>query len=619
MSELDGDWVASQYPTADPAAAGGQGDGKAPKLSQATVLVQLAQEVGAELFHTLTHDAYATIPVGGHRQTWPVKAKPFRRWLSRLFYERHAKAPGSQAVQDALGVLEGKALFEGAERPVAVRVAEHQGAIWLDLGNDRLEAVEVTAGGWRVVASQDLPLRFRRPAGLGTLPAPQPGGTLADLRSFCNVDDDDWPLVLGFLVAAARPRGPYPVLNLLGSHGSAKTSTAWAIIRLIDPGKAELRGTPSDERDLAIAASNAHVVGYDNLSKVDAWLSDAICRLATGGGLATRQLYSDDEEALFEYQRPVILTGIEELAVRGDLADRSLLVDLPAVDETTRRDEEEFWAGYQTARPRLLGALLDAVSTALRRRPEVRLDRLPRMADFALWVVAAAPALDLDPDVFLKAYADNRAAANAMAVEASPAAAEVYRLIKAAKRWEGTATELLAALNKNADGSVDRRARSWPKSAKALSDTLRRVKSNLAKVGVKVEFDRTKTHRTILLEWVGDPASSASSASSDPSDQPEQDDAGDDAGDEGRPAASPAASPPKTGSDQRRRLPDDADDAHPPTHSSSGAAPPGQNGLVRVRCLACAVAAQFDPATDYGRRRLDEGHLGCGAVWEPAP
>jgi hypothetical protein len=548
-----------------------------PKRSQATILVEIAEEIGAELFHTDAHDAYATIPVGDHRETWLVKAKPFRRWLSRLFYERSGKAPGSQAVQDALGVLEGKALFEGRPLSVSVRVAEHQGAIWLDLGNDRWEAVEVTAGGWRVVASADVPVRFRRPDGLRPLPTPEPEGTLKDLRRFCNVDDAQWPLVLGYLVAAARPRGPYPVINFLGAHGSAKTTTARAIIRLIDPGKVELRGPPRDERDLAIAASNAHIVGYDNLSKVETWLSDALCRLATGGGFATRELYENTEEALFEYQRPGVLTGIEELAVRGDLADRSLLIDQPAVDEAARRSEEEFWADYRQAQPGMLGALLGAVSTALRDSPKVHLDRLPRMADFALWVVAAAPALDMRPDDFLKAYADNRATANAMAVEASPVAAEVCRLIKKLKSWKGTATELLAALNKNADGSVDRRARAWPKSAKALSDALRRVKPNLAKVGAKVEFDRTTTERVVRLEWVDEAASSASSASSTSPDQPKQHDAGHDAHDAGAPGASCGASSPKTGPDQRKSGPDDAHDAHDagiPTHSGGTSADP---------------------------------------------
>jgi len=607
--------VAAAEPSAGQQAAQGDHDsepGPGPRRSQATLLVEAAEQVGIELFHTDTHDAYAVVTVGDHRETWPVKAKGFRRWLQRLYYTRHGKAAGNQAVQDAIGVLEGKALFEAAEQPVAVRVADHHGAIWLDLANQRWEAVEITPGGWRVVG--DPPVRFRRPAGARPLPVPVPGGQLGELRGFCNLDDDGWKLVLGFLAVTLRPVGPYPVLNLLGAQGSAKTTTAKALRDLVDPAVAGLRAEPKDERDLAIAATNSQIVGYDNLSAIPTWLSDALCRLATGGGFATRELYSDAEQALFDFQRPVVLTGIEELAVRGDLADRSLLVDLAALDDAARRDEASFWADYQAARPRLLGALLDAASLALRRLPTVHLDRLPRLADFALWVVAAAPALGMDAGEFLAAYEHNRAAANAMAVEALPVASVVCRFAQQQRSWTGTATHLLAALNKDAPPDVDRRARTWPKTAKALSDALRRTQPNLAKVGVRVAFSQSHHPRTIDLAWTGDagdagdaptptfsnsdpqsphprttelekvgnPASPASPASPTTPEQAKPGDArgdaqpaGDAAGTQGTQpgdAAHQPASPPRTTTDLRKQPPwdaGDAGDAPTPTFSNS--------------------------------------------------
>jgi hypothetical protein len=597
---------------------GDQEQEQAPRRSQATLLVEAAEQVGIQLFHTDTHDAYAVVAVGEHRQTWPVKAKPFRRWLQRLYYTRHGKAPGAQAVQDAIGVLEGKALFEADQQPIAVRVAAHHGAVWLDLANERWEAVEITTGGWRVVA--DPPVRFRRPAGIRPLPTPEPGGSLEELRPFCNVDDDGWRLVLGFLAVSLRPVGPYPVLNLLGAQGSAKTTTAKALRNLVDPAVAGLRAEPRDEHDLAIAASNSQIVGYDNLSAIPRWLSDALCRLATGGGFATRELYTDTDEALFDFQRPVILTGIEELAVRGDLADRSLLVDLATLDDTVRRDEASFWAAYQAAQPRLLGALLNAASTALRRLPEVHLERLPRLADFAIWVVAAAPALGMDPDDFLKTYEANRTAANAMAVEALPVASVVHRFTEQHQTWTGTATQLLAALNASAPGDVDRRARTWPKTAKTLSDALRRSQPNLAKVGVQVRFSQSHHPRTIELEWIADTASRASLASPMASEQPRPRDVAGDAAaarDEAgthstsaRDAASDPASPATTSPDLHNRSlgdPGDVGDAGTAVRSSGAAlnsvdvdvadraAPPASNGngwrydQPLTPCVACGT------------------------------
>jgi hypothetical protein len=122
-------------------------------------------------------------------------------------------------------------------------------------------------------------------------------------------------------------------------------------------------------------------------------LSDALCRLATGGSFAVRQLYTDDEEVLFEAARPILLDGIEEVVSRPDLGDRAIFLTLGPIAEAIRRSQAELWREFEIERPRILGALLDAVSYGLRAIGRVQLDALPRMADFALWATAWEGAL----------------------------------------------------------------------------------------------------------------------------------------------------------------------------------------------------------------------------------
>jgi hypothetical protein len=386
------------------------------RKSQATLLVELAAD--AELFHTPEGDAYATIPIDGHRETWSLRNRAFRRWLARQFYRAHDKVPGSQALQDALGVLEGKALFDGPEYPVYTRLAEHDGNVYLDLANEGWEAVEITSRGWRVVVEP--PVRFRRARGMSPLPHPVAGGRIDDLPHRLNIADDrDWILLAAWLVRAFKPRGPYPVLTLHGEQGSAKSVTTRMLRGIIDPNKAALRSEPRDGRDLVIAAQNGWVISLDNLSHLQPWLSDAICRLATGGGFGTRELYSNAEEVLFDAQRPIILNGIEELATRGDLLDRAIILYLPTIPEAQRRSEAEIWRDFEATRSKILGALLTAVNGALAKVATVKLDRLPRMADFALWVAAAEPALGCPEGAFLEAYTGNREQANELALEAA--------------------------------------------------------------------------------------------------------------------------------------------------------------------------------------------------------
>jgi hypothetical protein len=444
-----------------------------------------AEEVVApQFFHSPDHDAFVTFSVNGHMETWPCKSKAFRRWLAYQFFRQNGRAPRGQAVQEVLQTIEGLALFDGPELPVFARMAAHNGAIYLDLANEGWEAVEITALRWRVVASP--PVKFRRARGMLPLPRPESGRGIDALRPFVNIADDDaWRLLAAWLVGTLSPKGPYPVLVLHGEQGSAKSTTARLLRALVDPNSVPLRVEPRNPRDMMIAATNAWILSYDNLSHLPAWLSDAICRLATGGGFGTRELFTDNEEALFDAMRPVILTGIEELATRGDLLDRAIILYLPAIPENQRRREADLWREFEALRPYLLGALLDVVSAASRRMATVQVDKLPRMADFALWLIAAESALGWQPGAFMQAYTGNRVEANELTLEASLIAPLIRELAHAG--FTGTATDLLQRLNDRTP-EKQKQQKGWPANARALSNALRRITPNLRAIGVEVEF-----------------------------------------------------------------------------------------------------------------------------------
>jgi hypothetical protein len=315
--------------------------------SQATQLVDQASET--DLFHSPDGEAYATFSVGDHRETHAIRSKSFRRWLARAFYVAHGGTPGAQALQDAIGVLEGEALYGGPQHDVHVRLGEHDGAIFLDLCDPAWRAVKIDLDGWHI--TDQLPIKFRRAKAMLSLPDPKTGGTVASLRHHMNVPDEAWPLVAAFAVAALRPVGPYPVLNLHGEQGSAKSSAARLLRACIDPNAAPLRAEPKDPRDLMIQGNNGWVIALDNLSHLPGWLSDALCRLSTGGGFSTRTLYENSDETIFDSQRPVILNGITELASRGDLMDRSLIITLPTIPEDKRRGESDLWHSFHEVRP----------------------------------------------------------------------------------------------------------------------------------------------------------------------------------------------------------------------------------------------------------------------------
>ena len=334
---------------------------------------------------------YADLDINGHRETWPVRSKGFTRWLARAFFAETNGAPNSEAMQAALNVIEAKAHFDAAERVIHVRVASLDGKLYLDLCDSAWRAVEINPEGWKIVDQPSV--RFRRSSGALGLPIPERGGKIDALRSFLNVRSDrDFVLIVAWLLAAFLDHGPYPVLAFNGEQGAAKSTASKVVRALIDPNSAPLRALPRKDRELFISATNAHLLVYDNVSGLQPWLSDTLCRLSSGGGFSVRSLWTNNDEVLFEAARPPILNGIEDIITRPDLADRSLFVTLGAISDQERRADSELLAEFAAERPRILGALLNALAVGLKRLPTINLPEKPRMADFAVWATACEQA-----------------------------------------------------------------------------------------------------------------------------------------------------------------------------------------------------------------------------------
>jgi hypothetical protein len=294
-------------------------------------------EAGSDgLFATADGAAFADLIVAGHRETWPIRSKQFRyeyiRYLKRQ-QERLTEAGAiltltvglslrKSAVNAAIDEFEMRAIGSRATREVHVRVAAEADAVYIDLGDPDWHAVRVTAMGWSIVQSP--PVRFRRSSGMQPLPFLERGVAIDRLRPFLNVNANDFTLVVAFLLAALRPHGPYPILALIGEHGTAKTTFIRLLRSLVDPSTVPSSALPFGGRDLFIAAYNAHLQAFENVSKLSNSMSDYLCRLATGGGVRTRALFRDVDETLLRAARPIMMEGISNFITRADLMDRAI-------------------------------------------------------------------------------------------------------------------------------------------------------------------------------------------------------------------------------------------------------------------------------------------------------
>jgi hypothetical protein len=473
--------------------AGDRQRGKS-ELTQSGLLIELASD--ADLFRTEEGTAFATTQVNGHWETWPIKSNGFQQLLLHRYYIKTKGAPSREAMTSAIAALEARARFDAPTCQVHVRIAGYNGKIYLDLCDPAWRVVEIDTEGWRVVDRS--PVRFTRAKGMLPLPLPIKGGSVHDLRKFINIkNDSDFILVVAYILAALRPQGPYPILALRGEEGTGKSTLVRIIRSLVDPNKVPLRSLPREERDLYIAAGNGYLLSFDNVSTLKPWLSDALCRLATGGGFATRMLCTDQDEVLIDATRPSLLNGIEDFVARADLADRCIFVHLVPITGDERRDEAESKAGFEAERPAILGALLDAVAHGLREWPRTHLKEKPRMADFARWAAACEGAM-FKPGDFEEAYRRNRKAAVADVIEDDMVAGAVQSWIATHEEWSGTAADLGQRLAEEA-GEKQANSKTWPDNPRALRARLQRVQAPLRKVGIDLTFDRKDRKHAIRI------------------------------------------------------------------------------------------------------------------------
>jgi hypothetical protein len=297
-------------------------------------------------------------------------------------------------------------------------------------------------------------------------------------------------------------------MNFVGEQGCGKSCAAKIIRKLIDPNHLLLRPPPSDERDLLVQAGSNWAVVLDNLSVLPGWLSDALCRLATGGGHSARQLRSDAEEFILYIKRPVILNGIDDVAAKPDLAERALQMELESIPKNRRITETELWQRFEAAWPVIFSGVLNGLVCALQKQPDIKMESLPRMADAAKWATAGETAFGWAQGTFIAEYSRNLRDGAIASLDAHPIGVVLRKLIDKKQEWTGEPAQLLILLNDSASKKMCQ-SQNWPKTPRVLSTCLRRLAQPLRLSGISLEFHRG-TRRTIRLCKESDFASPAS-------------------------------------------------------------------------------------------------------------
>jgi len=484
------------------------------KKSQSTLLVEIGSE--SKLFHDRNNDAYAEISTLDIKTTLPIRSRDFREHLGRRLYSLTQKGANAKSITDAISTLEARAKIDGEEMEVCIRTHKNDQGIFIDMGDTDRRVIHIDKKGWRYTSNA--PVKFVKKRGMIAFPSVGTlGGNLSILKKYINVDDDDFSLIMGWILCAISSVKPYPVLIMMGDQGSGKTTACRVIRSLVDPSSVKLRSQPKDTRDLLVSAANTHVIALDNLSGLSNEMSDNLCRLSTGGGFDMRSLYTDNEQVLIDIQKPIIVNGITDIASRPDLAERSLIVTMRPINPSIRQTEAQFERDFNRDFPAILTGLFDCISLGLKNFDKVILKRLPRMADAATWVTACEIGMGCEGN-FIRSHSKNQDEASLLTVEGSPVGSAIVTLVTfvtheslfykpafmsdddtGTQTWHGSPTELMKMLSAVA-GDAQARSRAWPASHKGLKNVITRLKPNLKKLGINIKYERTRSSRIYIIE-----------------------------------------------------------------------------------------------------------------------
>jgi len=453
--------------------------------NKSEVLIQKIKET-CEFFKCGEGKTWVLFFVQDKRNITPVKSKLFRGWVSTLWREEFKTTSPATTLNNIIDCLDSETLVHGKTKVLHRRITEADGAYWYYLANQTKQAVRIDAIGWRVTEGS-IPY-FRDASHSVEQVTPAMNGDVKKLLDFVTLKDEKLKLL--FLVSVITcfvPNINHPAFLFHGCKGSAKTTTMKFVQKIVDPSTESSSSLPRTEYDLGLHLSQSSFVAYDNLTQIQPWQSDMLCRAVTGGSVAKRENYTDTDVVRVNFQGCIALNGINLVVSKSDLLDRSIIFELERIHESKRKPLNDIENEFAQALPDILGGIFSTLSRAIREYYNLSLTELPRMADYCKWGCAVAIALGHTAAEFIDAYDENIKLAQNACIESSQLALALEAFVAKNPDWKGRVGELHSELDLILFNMNMKRDKTFPASSSKLMAAIREILPDIQALGINVK------------------------------------------------------------------------------------------------------------------------------------
>lgn len=468
------------------------------KVPQKEILKEWALNE-CEFFHDSEGKAWARITINNHKEVHQLNSQTFKNFLSKLGLDKMRVCVSDSTIRTVINGLTANAVFYCPEKKVYVRLAEINGSIFYDLADESWRVVEISANGWHIL--DESPVMFRRYSHMLPQVIPKQGGDPKLLFKYLNLKtEEDKDLYFINVGTSFFPDIPYSIEIIKGVHGSTKSCTQRIKKTLIDPSITPLLTIPKEVKDIMREASHHYILVYDNVDSLSAEISDCLCKISTGIGTSARSLYTNDDDFITCVKRPVSLNGINICSYRPDLLDRSMLIETAPMSNDKRKTESEFWDEFNKDKSKILGGFFDALVKALKIKSSLKIENLPRMADYAKVGESISQALGYPNGMFLEIYNHNIQRQTEEVIYGNAICQVLLEIFEGGQKIENMPmANILAMLNEYATfAGVNTKDKYWPTEPSWLGRKLQSLKPNLEKIGFKIiEKQTSDTHRKV--------------------------------------------------------------------------------------------------------------------------